>query len=284
MNWKSLKKFAIAVLLVMDIVFFFCVAERHYAVSYYDSALIDSAVTVFASSGISVDRSLLEQKKPKLAVYTGEIEEKAFAAVAASLGTETSFLGKDFAVSYAESEDVPMPSALLAEGIWMALPEGAEKERAFLMAQAFLETHGLIAESAQRYRYDVVCTEAFVLGGQTVVRLRQRLDGMLLEDGLDLYISEGRVKSAEGVFALLAPRSKKSTENEGVMSILFSEKAYIDALAEEERGEYTVSDISYSYGLYFDAEGTFYLIPLCKVSYQNGEVRIYNFVSGKLYS
>ena len=79
--------------------------------------------------------------------------------------------------------------------------------------------------------------------------MRQRLDGMLLEDGLDLYISEGRVKSAEGVFALLAPRSKKSTENEGVMSILFSEKAYIDALAEEERGEYNVSDISYSYGL-----------------------------------
>ena len=55
----------------MDIVFAFCVAERKYALRYYDDTLIDSAISVFAESGIYVNRAFLEKKKTTPAVYTG---------------------------------------------------------------------------------------------------------------------------------------------------------------------------------------------------------------------
>lgn len=301
MSWKNLKIFAIVTLLIMDIVFALFVIERKYSVLYYDDALIDSAVTVFSESGLHVDRAFLEERKPSPAVYTGSVEPQAFSEITKAMvregyqaqedtdgmrfigGQGEFFFGNDFVFTYA-AENESLPSALMENGIWTALSEGEEKDSVLQTALSFLERYAFASEPLARYGYDIRCPYVYSLGGDYIVQLVQSIDGISLEEGLCLLISDGEVRSADGTLCALRPREKKSAENVGLMNVLFAEKAYIDTLQQTDASGYTVSAVTYSYGLYFDADNTFYLIPLCRITYLNGETRIYNFVSGKLYS
>lgn len=301
MSWKLLKRFAIVLLLFMDIVFAFFIVQRRRAMMYYEETLIDSAMTVFASSGLQVDRSLLEAKKHSPYVYTGALTTDALLEISekmADLGylcspgdagglsffgaNDTFFFGNDFSFSYKADVDVLMPSELLDHGEYLGAEPSAHAD-VLHTAEAFLHTYSDFSADGQRYRYAFFCDSLYAADGIYVVRMGRTIDGVPMEDGIDLVISGGAVTAAEGVLAFRAPNAKKTAENTGIMNILLAEKAYIDTLADED-AVYTVSEISYSYGLYFDADGAFYLVPLCRVSYQNGDVRTYNFVSGKLYS
>ncbi|MBQ8497614.1 MAG: hypothetical protein IJ489_09200 [Clostridia bacterium] len=301
MSWKNLKIFAIITLLVMDIVFAFFVIERRYSVSYYDDTLIDSAITVFSASDLHVDRSFLEAKKKMPAVYTGKITSTLFSEVTEAMErggyqiqedtggmrfvgeTDEFFFGNDFIFTYISAEGIKLPSVLLEEGLWVALSDGEEKTSVFQTAIDFLKSKALISDTFAHYSYDISCRYVYRLGGNYIVHLIQSVDGMALESGLYLLISDGNVTCADGTFSILLPKDKKSAENADLLNILFAEKAYIASL-DKNTSDYTVSDISYSYGLYFDSDDTFYLIPLCKITYLNGEERVYNFVSGKLYA
>ena len=106
---------------------------------------------------------------------------------------------------------------------------------------------------------------------------------MKTEHEIYCRISDGKVSAADGTFYSALPNERKKAENIGLCNILFEEKAYIDALDESERkNSYTVQEISYSYGVYFD-EQMFYFVPLCRITYGDGESRLYNFISGELY-
>ena len=80
----------------------------------------------------------------------------------------------------------------------------------------------------------------------------------------------------------------EKAETVDLIDILFEEKAHLDEVYRANGSfSYTpmvLSEISYSYAVYFDASGSFYLVPLCEVRYAGGDVRTYNCVSGKLYS
>ncbi len=300
MSWKNLKIFAIVTLLVMDIIFAVCVAERKLSVLYYEDSLVDSAVTVFAESGLHVDRSFLKKRKTRPAVYLGTTDSSARRQMIRTmqengfspkedeggirfLGENGEFFfGDDLTFSYFAAEDTKSPVEMLQEGFWTAVSDAEETTRLMETVSEFLNGYGLITDGFSKYRYDVDCENVYRLGDETILHCVQYLDGMPLHNGFSLYVSDGQIVSAEGIFAVLLPNEKKSAENIGVMNVLFEEKSYIDALTENQN--FTLSSISYSYGLYFDADGTFYLIPLCEVAYTNGEKRTYNFVSGKLYS
>lgn len=101
-------------------------------------------------------------------------------------------------------------------------------------------------------------------------------------------VSGGRVVSADGIFATFVPTEREKAETVDIMNILFAEKAHLDAVYRAGGSfSYTpmvLTDVSYSYAVYFDTHGEFYFVPLCEVKYANGEARTYNCVSGKLYS
>lgn len=303
MSWKSLKTFAIVILLIMDIVLALFAAERKYAVTYYDDALIDSAVSVFSESGIYLDRSFLEKKRISPAVYTGTSSAQVSDEIAEAMaqkgyrfeqnteGTRFScekdefFFGNDFGFSYFTQNTPQMPTELLENGIWTVLAEGDEKNAVLQTALSFFDAYALSDEQLMRYCYKITCADVYTMNGEYIVKLLQCLDGIILENGVYLLISEGEVRSAEGRLCTVFPTDKKTAENIGVINVLFEEKAYIDGLAEKMGAHgHTVADISYSYGLYFDADGAFYLVPLCRISYTNGEERVYNFVSGKRFA
>ncbi len=301
MSWKHLKIFAIVALFVMDIVFLLFVIERKSSVLYYDDTLIEASETVFYEGGLHIDRSFLKERKKTPPVYTGLISQDDFSSVMqtmAHLGylsqEETGglrfigengefFFGNDFGFTYLADEKTKLPSERMEESLPTALSDGEEKEGVFQTALAFLKKHALVSDTIVRYDYRISCRYVYVLGGEYVVHLTQSVGGMTLEEGLYLLIENGKVVSADGTFSVLLPKEKKSAETAGLLNILFEELSYIK-VSEDEASDYTVSDISYSYGLYFDSNDVFYLIPLCKITYQSGETRIYNFVSGKLYS
>ena len=297
MSWKNLKIFAIVTLLVMDIIFAFCVIERKLSVLYYEDPLIDSALTVFSESGLQIDRSFLKKRKQLPAVYLGSadtdallltMQKNGFTAEEDDGGIRLTgdrgefFFGDDLSFSYFSDENQKAPSALLREGFWTAVSDEEETSLARERVLTFLDEFELIADGFSKYRYEIVCDRVYHLGNRTIVSCIQYLDGMPLHNGFALSVLDGQVVSADGTFAILLPNEKKTAENIGLMNVFFAEKAYIDSLTEKQT--FTLSSISYSYGLYFDADGTFYLIPLCEIVYTNGEKRTYNFVSGKLYS
>ena len=300
MSWKNLKIFAIITLLVMDIVFAFCVIERKLSVLYYEDTLIDSALTVFSESGLQVDRSFLQQRKPRLAVYLGTSDTDVYAKILPTmqqkgfslqedeggirlLGNSSAFFfGDDLTFSYVADQNQQTPSAILQEGFRTAVYDEEEIAQAMEIVSSFLNEFSLSSDGFSKYRYNIVCDAIYRMGDKKILHCVQYLDGMPLYEGFSLCIRDGQVVSADGTFALLLPNEKKTAENIGVMNVLFAEKSYIDALPEKQT--FIVSSISYSYGLYFDADGTFYLIPLCEITYTNGEKRTYNFVSGKIYS
>ena len=303
MSWKHLKTLAIVILLMMDVIFVFNVAERKRAVAYYDDALIDSAITVLKESGLYVERSFLEEKKQNASVYVGKISADAFTPIMAAM-TEQGytaeeepgglsfagekgrfFFGNDFLFTYYETGFTEAPSKLFSGRYYVVLTAEDEQTKvARSMVETFLDSYALCAVSKTKYAYDFDFLNFYYSGTDCIVHLSQKVGDFCVGDGIYLRISGGRVVAVDGTFAAIAPTEKANAESVGLMNILFAEKAYLDVPANKLDAYYILAGVSYSYGLYFDANNTFYLIPLCDIAYQNGEIRTYNFISGKLYS
>ena len=309
MSWKQIKTFAIVMLCVMNAVFLFLIMQRHYRASYYDDDLVDSALLVFRESELYVDRSFLSEKVVSLPVYVGTtdsqtLEDLAVVRAIAKAGYELHrepggircenavgefYFGDDFGFYYIEKGRYDRPSDLLATERYILLKEdGADKLGALNVVASFLEKYDFLSAETVRYGYEIAYSEVYSSGVNYIVTLSQSIEGVPVCERICVMVSGGRVVSADGIFATEPPETKEKAEPVDLINILFEEKAYLDALYREGGSfSYTpmvLTDVSYSYAVYFDAAGSFYLVPLCEVGYANGETRTYNCVSGKLYS
>lgn len=295
MHWKDLKTFAIAVLLVVDAVFVFCIFEHWYAERYYRNNLIDSAVSVFESSGLYVERSFLEKRKERPPVYVGISDAESLLeslenpdvylqreknGIRMSGAEGTFFFGYDFSFSYRKEDDSEMPSGLIHTENWTLLTGSEQAAVCEYVSADFLQS--LLPENG-KYKYTPECLAVYASGEDSIAVFILRFGNMETENKIFCRVSDGEVVSADGTLYTAFPDERKKAENFGLCNILFEEKAYIDALDESERKQsYTVADVSYSYGVYFD-ETVFYFVPLCRITYADGESRTYNFISGELY-
>lgn len=296
MHWKDLKTFAIAVLLVVDAVFVFCICEHWYAEMYYRKNLIDSALSVFEESGLYVDRSFLEKKKERPPVYDGALESENLSESLERLGGSLQreekgihvsredgafFFGYDFSFSYRSEEGLELPSELLHTKNWTLLTGGEQEAVCEYISVDFLQS---LLPVNGKYQYTPECLAVYGSGEESIAVLILRFGKMKTENRILCRVSEGKIVSADGTLFTAFPNERKKAENIGLCNLLFEEKAYIDALDESERKpSYTVTDVSYSYSVYFD-ENAFYFIPLCRITYADGESRTYNFISGELYA
>ena len=173
MSWKHLKTLAIVILLMMDVIFVFNVAERKRAVAYYDDALIDSAITVLKESGLYVERSFLEEKKQNASVYVGKISADAFTPIMAAMAEQgytaeeepgglsfagekgRFFFGNDFLFTYYETGFTEAPSKLFSGRYYVVLTAEDEQTKvARSMVETFLDSYALRAVSKTKYAYD----------------------------------------------------------------------------------------------------------------------------------
>ncbi|MBQ3490265.1 MAG: hypothetical protein IJA86_06725 [Clostridia bacterium] len=298
MHWKDLKTFAIAVLFIVNTAFAVFIFNHWYTDTYYRNTLIDSSLSVFEAGGLHVDRSFLEKKKEKPPVYMGTAEFDRFSEIAERLNDksyllkkekngiyligeqDTFFFGYDFSFAYGTGAFSGKTSSLLLEEGWLLLNEDGQKESSERIAEKFLQK---LLPADKKFEYAVICLAVYGSGEERIAVFSQTIDDIPTEHKLYCLISDGKVIGADGKISVIAPSERKKAENTGLCNILFEEKAYIDSLEESERKpSYTVENISYSYGTYFD-ENVFYFIPLCKITYEDGESRIYNFISGEPY-
>ncbi len=304
MSWKRLKTFAIAILLVMNAIFLFLILQRNYRATHYDRDLIDSAIAVFRKSELYVGRSILSEETVSLPVYTGivengtlrehtiirAIESEGFRVIDEPGGLRCKnavgefYFGNDFGFYYSELGRYDRPSDLLATERYILLSsDHGAKESARNTVKNFLEKYRFLSQEEPESDYEIAYSKVYSSGVNHIVTLSQRIDGVPIHGNISFLVSGGRVVSADGILVTRMPESRQRAETVDVLNILFAEKAYLDA-REDIIAPRIVSDVSYAYAVYFDADEKFYLIPLCKVSYVGGDVSVYNCVSGKLYS
>ena len=196
------------------------------------------------------------------------------------------YIGNDFAFLYFTEEDSPKPSELLLDGAFIKRenPDFSEVEK---IIQTFLSALS-IPEQEKKFAYELDFTDFYASGTESVVCVMQKINGKDTENRLYLLLSEGHVIAADGFFALTSPQRRLSTQTVGMMEILFSEKNYLDERYRESgeisRENMILSSVKISYAVYFDADGSFYFVPVRTLVYQNGESRTYNDVSGEIYS
>jgi hypothetical protein len=306
-NWKKLKLFAIVLLLLMNGWFLFRIAQRNYSAMHYEKDLITASIGVFRKSELYVDRSFLEKPIRELPVYTGSVDENSEMLLAithtlSNRGYQISkeingvrftdvigefYFGDDFSFYYKERAHYEMPSTLLATERYIRLtPENRYRQDAFRVASDFMSRY--LASGDERHGFRIFYSEVYSSGVNYIVTLTQRIDGVPIYGEICRLVSGGRVTAADGLFVTSTPTRKETAQTTDLVNILFMEKAFLDARYREGGSfSYTpmvLSKAVYSYAVYFDATGTFYFVPLCTVTYMNGETRSYNCVSGKLYS
>ncbi len=297
MNWRTLKIFAIVALIVMNLVLLGTILERRRSISYYDDALVKNSMTLFAESGLEIDEAYLREKIQTPSAFLGTFDQQALNRLSLAFSsqgytvTETAngfcfrdsdeefIIGNDFSFSYFYGENMERPQAILAYGDSVRVTEPRFTVGPFSVAKAFLFDIPNLWDS-EKYAYGFVEDGVYYVEGGTVIIVRQTVNGAVLEDGIALLIREGRVCAAEGRFAMVLPEGVGSAQTVGLLEILFSEKEMISALGSPK----TVEDISYTYAPYFDADGSFYFVPMCRIAYTDGVCRTYNFVSGEFYA
>ncbi len=309
MSWKKLKTFAIVMLCIMNSLFLFLILQRNYRATHFEEKLIRSVTAVLRESELYVDPSFLSKKIVSLPVYTGVSEKSALRDLAVVREIENAgydvheepggiscenavgrfYFGDDFGFYYAEKGRYDRPSDLLATERYILLKEeSSEKANALRVVQVFLGKYKFLSAQPIEYGYDIAYSEVYSSGVNYIVTLSQSIDGIPLHEKLCVMVSGGRVVGADGIFATEIPENRKKAETVDMIDILFEEKAYLDAKYHADGAfSYTpmvLSEVSYSYAVYFDTAGSFYLVPLCDVKYANGDIRTYNCVSGKLYS
>lgn len=309
MSWKQIKTLAILILSLMNAVFLFLILQRHYRATHYDDDLVNSAIAVFRESELYVDRSFLLGKMESLPVYTGMMDPEALdtlpivhaiaragytvhdepGGIRCENAVGEFYFGDDFGFFYSEKGKYERPSDLLATERYLLLQEdNAERARAIGVVDAFLEKYEFFSAKSEYYDYEIAYDKVYSSGISYIVTLSQRIGDISLHEQICVMVSGGRVVCADGIFATQTPQTKEKAQTVDLVNLLFEEKAYLDAIYRAGGSfSYTpmvLTGVSYSYAVYFDAAGRFYLVPLCEIAYANGEVRTYNCVSGKLYS
>lgn len=300
MNLGRIKTLAIAILLVMNIVFLALFLGRTNAASTYDARLIDSAVVSCRKSGLTVDPQLLKGKIPSYPVFTGDISpllgkltgladanRMAFEEVTGGARLtgedEAFFFGNDFSFSYTSDEKTELPSVLYSSGFYPLQSHYKISDAMEKTVDAFLEEHHLLS-AAERAGYTLSFDACYGSGGDHIVCLSQCIDGMRTSFTLYFLVSGGRVISADGSLCLLSPERRMTADGIGPLQILFAEKNRLDdAAGSGDREEKVLLDLAYGYVAYFDTDGSFYLVPILTLSYEDGSSSHYNYVNGKEY-
>ena len=78
MSWKRLSTFALAVLIVANIVFTVLVITEYEKNNYYDQSSIDEMTELLSKSNISLSAGVIPKKRTDMRVYKASVSKRAF--------------------------------------------------------------------------------------------------------------------------------------------------------------------------------------------------------------
>ena len=297
MSWKHLSTFALAVLIVANIVFTVLVITEYEKNNYYDQSSIDEMTELLAESGISLSDGVIPKKRTDMRVYKASVSKRAFGEAASALVGDvitesngsysysgekgTYSFSRDFRFSYVAYEYDGEP------GRYIAVSDKKAAEKVLSAVVSFMNIHRIweTAQNRQAVRqpeYKIEKLMVYSVTGALGAHIAEYIDGYKTGNVIDAVVIGDTVKSAEGQIMFVLPERTYKSKNADIFGVMINEKRRVDALGTGE--DMTVVSVEYSLDLCFDVFGAAYLIPVLSVGYSDGTVFTYDVVSGERIS
>ena len=297
MSWKRLSTFALAVLIVANIVFTVLVITEYEKNNYYDQSSIDEMTELLSKSNISLSAGVIPKKRTDMRVYKASVSKRAFEEAASALvgdvitesGGACSYSGAsglytvsdDFRFSYVEYGYEGEP------GRYIAVSDKKAAEKVLSAVVSFLNIHKIWEtpqnrQAARQPEYKIEKLMVYSGSGALGAHIAEYVDGYKTGNHIDAVVIGDTVKSAEGRMMLVLPERTYKSKNTDIFGVMINEKRRVDALGTGE--SMTVVSVEYSLDLCFDVFGAAYLIPVLSVGYSDGTVFTYDVVSGERIS
>lgn len=294
MSWKHLSSFAIAVLIIANVVFTILVVSEYEKNHYYDQSSIAELEELLAGSGIVISDGVLPKKRTDMRVYKSNVNDDGFyAAVSAFVGDKPEkedggyyFDGTDgrYDVSEDFSFEYTRGGYEGEAGRSIAVSDKNAAERAGKAVAEFMSFNKIwnIQENKQAIKQPEYKVEKLIVysgTGALGAHIAEYFDGYKTGNYIDATVLGSEVMEASGKITFILPEVSFKAKNTDVFGVMISEKRRIDALGTGEK--YTVVSVGYSLDLCFDVFGAAYLMPVCTVSYSDGTAFTYDVISGE---
>lgn len=292
MNWKNLKSFAIAVLLVLNAVFGILVYVRYIDENYYDKELTENMTALLAESDIVLARNALSAKIVKLnALMASSSPETVMNALELMSGASPEREGdayvchvgdavyshdgeRDFSYKRKASDSL---DAIGAVSVANAEEEG---KRAAAAVWKFLSLDRVLSSDG-KYKSGFICRDIRYSpsGSFFAAELVLAIGEFETDNVLTVYLRDDAPLMIEGKLPLAEPEGLGAVQEIGLFTVLLDEKEYVDTLSVKKTR--ILSQISYSYITWYDMNGKFYFTPTCELRYESGELSHYDMITGE---
>lgn len=294
MSWKHLSSFAIAVLIVANVVFTMLVVSEYERNHYYDQSSIAELEELLADSGIVISDGVLPKKRTDMRVYKSSIKSDGLlSAVSAFVGSTPDRIRDGYYYSDSDGRyDVydDFSFAFTREGYEgetgrsIAVSDKNAAERARKAVVAFMNFSKIwdAQENKPAKRQPEYKVEKLVVysgTGALGARVAEYIDGYKTGNYIDATVQGAEVMEASGKIMFILPDRSFKSKNTDIFGVMINEKRRVDALGTGET--YTVSSVEYTLELCFDVFGAAYLMPVVSVGYSDGTIFTYDVISGE---
>ena len=115
--------------------------------------------------------------------------------------------------------------------------------------------------------------------GNYLVELCVTFDGLPTDNTVQVVISGGDVVYAHGKLPFVLPTVAQSADIYDRLTVVTQEYRRLSGKVTEKK---TMTGITVGYDMSIDAFGTVYYMPICTVSYSDGEIAVYDLIQCKL--
>ncbi|MBQ0010866.1 MAG: hypothetical protein KBS76_07190, partial [Ruminococcus sp.] len=135
--------------------------------------------------------------------------------------------------------------------------------------------------SGGKYAIGFSCREIAysVSGGYYVATMDLMAGGLVTDAALSVRFREDAFLTVKGNLLLASPSRSLKPGGKDLLTILLNEKAYWDAGSEKQIR--LIGSVEYAYAIYYDMKDSFYLIPVCRLCYEDGTVAEYDMMTGE---
>lgn len=297
MKSRNIKILAIVFILIINIVFAILISNRISYNKYYNSEDLDTLYSLLSESNVIIPKDLMKYTKVKMNAYTyrpnvDTLEDlikrnysvSAFDKYSNEIDFEyndgSMFLTTESTIDYLYNDYIEesLDYLLSVNDISSELINSyTNKIKSFLNYTKIQKDR--LNRSASKC--DIILDSVYkTRRGNYYLIFNQKIGENDIINTFSCVISNDTIVRIQGELFLLFPQTQLQTENASMIDILMNEKKYFDEQKLSEK--INMENIEYCYEFCFDGYDKYYFIPICKITYSNGTVRLYDYVTGEI--
>ena len=295
MKSRNLKIIAIVFILIIDIVFAVLISNRINYEQYYNSEDLNKLYSLLEESHIVLNNGLMSNKKVKINAYACRNDINALEEIVkrnykySNLVKSNNELSFDYEngnmmfttesyIKYLDNDylEESIEYLIQVNDISSELINSLTKKVKDFLSYTKLQKDRL---NRNTEKCEIVMKSLNkTRRGNYYLTFSQYFGTHEITSTLSVIISNDTIVKIQGDMFVLFPVEQLKTENASLIDILLSEKRYFDNQFEQKT--MTLYSIDYLYEFCYDGYSKYYLIPICNLTYTDGEVRQYDYVTG----